>query len=157
MVFSRAIYCNLSEACDFGPHLHPMFLWYSFSKQSIFIPHHRSPIILSLNLPDKILCFMFKTQTYITCPVHFIRLNFKFDNNFWLNTKYFEINYAYSATSYYYPPPPSVALRSKYSTRHLPVIHSQNKDHGLRTYKTKPAYGILKWKVSRASLVQKEL
>ena len=39
---------------------------------------------------------------YITCPVHFIHLNFNFDDIWW-STKYYEIHYAYFATSYYYP------------------------------------------------------
>jgi hypothetical protein len=72
MVFWRAIYCTLSEGYKFGPHLHPVFLWSSFSKQAIFLPQHRSPNILSLNLPDKILCFKFTNQTYITCSVHYM-------------------------------------------------------------------------------------
>jgi len=46
---------------------------------------------------------MFMTQTYATCPVHFTHLNFNFDKNIRLNTKYFDVHYAYSATSYYYP------------------------------------------------------
>jgi len=80
---------------------------------------------------------MFMTQTYTTCPVHFTHLNFNSDNNIRLNTKYYEIHYAHSATLYYYPPPPSIALRSKYSTRHFPVVHSQDEDHGLRTWQPK--------------------
>lgn len=88
---------------EFGTNLHPVFLWYSFSKQTTFLPRHRSPNILSLNLLDKILCFIFMTQTYTTCPVHFTLLNFNFDNNIRLNTKYYEVHYAYSATSYCYP------------------------------------------------------